>query len=446
MRKVKFLYILVITLFAFIVSLFFIKNKLISKYLDLAYRFRLIESKLESYGKSLVYNIEEYQNLRTLKKNISEINNEFIFDWNKIKVPWDKSKYNRIKAITVWEGNLVVGLYALEKQDTLPIFLYDKKKWVHLGENIKKTNNDKKKFQNVHVLHIHNEKLYAGIDGSVWSFDKNFWEKEKIEFGKKNISLSNEISAYSMESHKGYLYLGLLDNKKKSLANIFRFKNSKWEKIEFGINGELVDGIYELFSHTDGRLYASTISRSYNGASLYQLNLSQSLWKKIGGNGINGSWLNRGFSYGLSITSHNDYLVLTLNRNPITYGNFSSIWMYNGTEWFVAGNNKPPLIWGEVDNFNASISFKGLLIIGAGGKPAGNATIWALNRNKWELVGGRGKNNSWGENYPHSLTKDFRKSSSEHPYKFIKWDNTMVVGFGDAKNASVLWQLNIYDK
>ena len=59
-------------------------------------------------------------------------------------------------------------------------------------------------------------------------------------------------------------------------------------------------------------------------------------------------------------------------------------------EWFAVGNKNPPYIWNEVDNFNSSLSFNNILFVGAGGKPAGNATVWALNKNQWHMVGGKG--------------------------------------------------------
>ena len=146
------------------------------------------------------------------------------------------------------------------------------------------------------------------------------------------------------------------------------------------------------------------------------------------------------------MTSHKKLLFVTMNRHPKIYGKFSSIWAYDGNQWYAIGNKNPPKIWNEVDAFNTSLSFKDIFFIGAGGSPAGNASVWALNNNKWKLIGGKGVNQSWGLNFPHSLTKDFRNTSYEYPYRFIEFNNSMIVGFGDAINASTLWQLKFKTK
>ena len=48
-----------------------------------------------------------------------------------------------------------------------------------------------------------------------------------------------------------------------------------------------------------------------------------------------------------------------------------------------------------------------------------------------------------GLNFPHSLTEDFRNTSAEYPYRFVEFDDSMIVGFGDANNAATLWKLKV---
>ena len=57
-----------------------------------------------------------------------------------------------------------------------------------------------------------------------------------------------------------------------------------------------------MLSHTDGNLYASTVSKNKNSA-IFKLNTKTINWEHIGGNGINGSWINSGFNYGFSMSS-----------------------------------------------------------------------------------------------------------------------------------------------
>ena len=73
-----------------------------------------------------------------------------------------------------------------------------------------------------------------------------------------------------------------------------------------GIDKSSHDGIYEIFSHSDGKLYASTFSKSNKIVLVYQLDETNLKWKSIGGNGVNGSWINKGFNIGFSMTTHNN--------------------------------------------------------------------------------------------------------------------------------------------
>ena len=41
---------------------------------------------------------------------LSEVKDNMIFNWKELEVPWDKTKFDRTKALTIWNNNLVVGL------------------------------------------------------------------------------------------------------------------------------------------------------------------------------------------------------------------------------------------------------------------------------------------------------------------------------------------------
>ena len=417
------------------IPLLYLYPKIKYKYYDITKRFRLIESQLESYGKYLVSDLENYQNTRNPKKVLSEVKDNVIFNWKELEVPWDKTKFYRTRALTIYNNNLVVGLQG-NKLEGAYIYMYDTEKWTQLTAD----NNDGvwNELDKVFVLKVHNGELFAGINNTIWKLNKkNKWSLIKT-FENKNFPT---LAANSIESHKGYLYLGLTGK----ASSLYRMQDDIWENISSGLDEHPNDGIYEMLSHTDGNLYASNISVS-NSTVVYKLEEKNLKWTAIGGKGINASWINSSFTYGLSMSSHNKLLFVTMNRHPKIYGKFSSIWAYDGNQWYAIGNKNPPKIWNEVDNFNASLSYKDIFFIGSGGKPAGNATIWALSNNQWKLIGGKGVNDSWGSKFPNNLTNDFRNTSAEHPYRFVEFDNTMIVGFGDANNAATLWQLKIINK
>ncbi len=395
-------------------------------------RFRRLEEKANSYGRYLASDIETYQATRISDLHLPEIGSEREFKWRQINVPWDKSKYLKTKAITVCDNKLVVGLLG-EVPGSAAIYIFDGKRWEFLGSD--ETKSKWTNFNYVQDLSVHKGRLYAGINNSVWVFEKSRGWKT-VGQGESGFPWNADL-AYSILSHKEHLYLGVLGS-----SNVYRLVGSKWERVSNGLNRFAGHGIYELWSHSDGKLYA-TLAADYKSTVVFALDEKNSQWKAVGGEGINGSWISNGFRYGLSMSSYYGYLIVTMNRHPQVEGNFSSIWAFDGNEWYPLGNSNAPIIWGKLNNFNASISFKGVLIVGAGGHPAGNASVWALDQVQWVPIGGYGINNSWGRSYSHTLTDSFRHAVAEYPYRFVEWNNSVVVGFGDTLGAATLWQLKI---
>lgn len=417
------------------ISLLYVLHEVKYKYYETTKRIRLIESKLKSYGDHIVNDLETYQKTRKPNKVLSEVKDNIIFDWKELEVPWIKQKFTRTKALVVWNNNLVVGLQGnIEKGPST--YIYDKKKWTKLiADNNYDLWGD---LDEVFNFAVHDGKLFAGINYTLWMLNKeNKWSLIK-NFEDKNIP---RPSVYSMKSHNGYLYVGLTQKN----SSLYRMKDDVWENVSLGLDEHPNNGIYEMLSHTDGNLYASNIS-VLDSTVVYKFDEKNLKWSAIGGKGINSSWINSSFTKGLSLSSHKKLIFLTMNRHPKTYGNFSNIWAYDGNQWYAIGNKKPPKLWNEVDNFNSSLSFKDIFFIGSGGNPAGNATVWALNKNKWKLIGGKGVYNSWGANFTNTLTNDFRNTAYEYPYRFVEFDNSMIVGFGDASNAATLWQLRVMNK
>ena len=77
---------------------------------------------------------------------------------------------------------------------------------------------------------------------------------------------------------------------------------------------------------------------------------------------------------------------------------------------------------------------KNMMFIGVGGSPAGNSSVWVLDKNQWVLIGGKGVNNSWGLNFPHTIANNFRHTVEEYVYRFVEWNDSLIVGFGEGKH------------
>lgn len=94
-----------------------------------------------------------------------------------------------------------------------------------------------------------------------------------------------------------------------------------------------------------------------------------------------------------------------------------------------------------LNSFNALTFFENTLIIGCGGRPAGNARVYALNYDEWYQIGGDRINNSWSKNIFKSVNYPMtKKATTEYIYNFCIHDNTIITGFGASPNSGQVWQ------
>jgi hypothetical protein len=162
-------------------------------------------------------------------------------------------------------------------------------------------------------------------------------------------------------------------------------------------------------------------------------------WEKVGGDGVNGSWTFPGFTYALSFASHEGRLILSMNRHPMIEDDFSSIWSFDGQSWRPVGLGHIPALWGEMNNYNAVASYRGILLIGAGGFPAGNTSLWAMRDGRPELIGGRGVNGSWGRSDRDAFDW-LDDPDNNYVYRLVEWRGNLYVGFGDNPGSAELWR------
>ena len=426
----------ILILFAFAFLGFVAAPKIISKYENLTLRFRLAEEKLQSLGRLIARPIEVYQAQRGDADIIVSGNSiDELGFWEKLDTPWDEREFLKTKALSTYQNNIVVGLLG-QAPGTAAVYSYDGSSWKTLGLASEVQGWESLRY--VQVLQEFGGDLYAGIDNQVWKYSENANNWERVGGHGSSNPWGNDAT-YSLVVHKNNLYLGLMGDRPR----MFKFENDHWEEVSGGLPNSGASGIYETWSHTDGRLYSALAS--INGStSVYVYDDYEQVWDKIGGDGLNGSWISSGFSYGISFSSLNDWLILTSTRHPMTRGNFSSVWAYNGDEWFPVGASIAPIEWANTYSFNASVVIDDVLYVGSGGHPAGFVSVWQFNQDAWTLIGGRGVNGSWGEHYPHTLTGDLRNTAAEYPYRMIEWNGQMAIGFGDALGASQVYIYHPY--
>lgn len=349
--------------------------------LNFRHRFRLVEARLKSALEIIANPTITEQAGRSAEFECSEIEGT----WNRLK-RWPA--FSKTKAMCVHDNKLIVGLSGLSSE------IWSLEQDWNLLQAFPG-------FLSTNAISSHYGKIFAAVDRNLFTFYSDRWT-----------DLGNFPSEVYCLASFGDLYVGLIGD-----TRVFRF-DGHLREVSKGLPLEGFAGVYELWPH-DGQLYAGLISNA--GATLIY-RLDDDHWICVGGRGINNSWRSAGFTFALSFGSHQGRLIVTMNRNPLVHGHFSSIWAFDGANW------EPvcplvPSIWGEMDNYNATLSFRNNLFVGAGGAPPGNASVWHLQKN-WKRIG------QWRFN---------RFNQREYVYRLIEWDSMMIAGFGDGRGAAQVW-------
>jgi hypothetical protein len=231
--------------------------------------------------------------------------------------------------------------------------------------------------------------------------------------------------------------------KSRDQAAVFAYDGGRWEKIGGdGVRGSWNDrrytGVYELWPHTDGELYVGLIGRP-GPSAVHRYDGSR--WEQVAGDGLRDSWRNAGATHPFSFASYQGRLVVSMNRHPLIAGQFSSVWSFDGEAWRPVGVGRIPSAWGRMHNYNALAVYRDHLLIGAGGDPAGYASVWSLDGDGGlRQIGGAGLLGSWDGSDQRARVR--RVTSTEYVYRLVEWRDSVIAGFGTGRNMAQLWRLD----
>lgn len=410
---------------------------------DLRYRLQLMEIRQNSLGRLEAFAVEREQSVRgAARLGIPPGTSPFAGgEWEKIggagTVPGWPAGYSKTKALTVHRDHLYVGV-TRPNQGPVQVWRHDGKRWDQVGSAEKVA--DWARHSYVSALASDGTTLYAGIDDTVWAFDGIGGWRQIGGDGRAGSWPSGVFSnAYSLALYRGRLMAGMTGG---TQAAVYAYAGGAWEKIagggmRAGWDEDRYTGVYELWSHSDGYLYAGLTA---NPGPTAVFRFDGTRWDKIGGDGVRGSWRNPGFTYVLSFASLDGRLVISMNRHPLIEGNFSSIWAFDGREWQPVGLGNIPALWGQMHNYNALAAYRGRLVVGAGGHPAGNASVWEIDGGiRPVMVGGHGVLRSWGRPEPRGLDL-LHSGTSELVYRFVVWRGDLIAGFGDDPGSAQVWR------
>ena len=244
----------------------------------------------------------------------------------------------------------------------------------------------------------------------------------------------NYLGALTLCSYKNKLYTSLYPYSKQNTGSpILCHDGSKWEVV---IDKHPFWSIYELNVYK-GNLYGSTISKDFWGGHLLSLDVINKTWKTLGGNGLNNSWDK--IAILPRFTSNENGLYVAGNLPMHSSNSHPNIWGYIDNKWYKSP--KLPKKYTKFYSFNAIIFYKNRLIIGCGGRPAGNARVLVLDKNGWYQIGGDGIFSSWSKPKYNGLNKRmFSSSSCEYVYEFCIHNDDLYVGFGASMGNGQIWK------
>lgn len=366
---------------------------------------------------------------------------------------WQPGFFTRARAITVWRNLLVVGLDG-GKEGRAAIYAYNGKEWAQLGGN--NINGSWRHGIEVNTVTVHDDKLFVGLSSEkfgpqIWAYDNERWQMVAPGNGAA-WGPEHYFSVTSMISDGQRLLAGLSSkNVSRHTANsedeyfsrispVFEYQNGQWSKLGDGRTwgpDRIYECAYDMHRHSDGCVYLGFFGRYSNNGDVWKLTGQK--FERIGGSGLNDSW--DVSTNVLRLRSFGDDVVAVMNRQPMCPGDFSSVWIFRNGKWMPIGLGGIPHEWGWMNSFNALDVYKGRLIIGGGGRPAGKASTWFLDDNgAWQCFGGQGRRGSWS---PYQFRRKYKplstRNGAEYVYQFAEYNGQLIVGFGSSPGAAQIW-------
>jgi hypothetical protein len=233
---------------------------------------------------------------------------------------------------------------------------------------------------------------------------------------KRSVSASSTIGTD--------LYVGL--GNVLADAEVWMWDGSIWTKIGGdALNGSWDDQTYEqVYSMTnDGTNLYVGLGVTAGDAEVWRWDGVN--WTKIGGDAINSSWQVNTFEAvgALSFFGGNLYAGLG------TGGNDAEVWRWNGATWTKIGGDSLNSGWTTNFDYVSSMANDGTNLFVGIGVTATEAEVWSWNGATWTKIGGDAVGSSW--------TTDF-----ETVRALTYVGSTLYAGLGDGLNDAELWSWN----
>jgi hypothetical protein len=347
---------------------------------------------------------------------------------------WPANAAAKTKALAVYKDELCIGTLATDAAEA-QVWCYDRKQWRQIGGN--GVNHSWVRKEYVPFLEYFDGKLFAGVDHEIWAWDGKRWSL---------VGGMGDCISYSTEPFEGALYFGT----NNCGLRTFRYADHRFGEFALTDSARLARlskryvGIYTMTALAD-RMYIGTIARP-GSAAVFEFTRAGGL-EKVGGDGINNSWVNPGFNTIETLTTAGGCLVATMNRAPMTEQAITPVWCYRDGIWRPIARQTFPELWARQVEYYSGASPDGVLIVGSGAIEPGLATVWALSpQNAFVMIGGFGINGSWGSPLDNRMIDQWpwlryltRARPAEYPYRIKPWGDDLVVTFGAGAGLGQVW-------
>lgn len=245
-----------------------------------------------------------------------------------------------------------------------------------------------------------NSKLYVGSNIEEWTWDGATWTNITT-----TVTAKKRETVSSIANYKGQVLAGLGYEMYDPItyppgtddAELFLNQGTDWNKIGGdGINGSWSNrggsdyyyGVNSLYTNNND-IYAGLYGTA-GSAEVWKFN--GTTWTKIGGGGTNGSWSSGTYLGVYTLTMHNGQLIAGIGS---TTNGDSEVWSFNGTTWTKIGGDGVNSSWSNLKGISSLMSSGGDLYAGTFGNNISDGELWKYSGGSWTKIGGDGVNSSW---------------------------------------------------
>ena len=342
---------------------------------------------------------------------------------------WPASTYEQVTAFGYDGSNLYAGLGTTSGDGE--VWRYDGANWAKIGGDGANNSWASALGDSVNALFWDGSELLSGTydaggTGWVHSWDGTTWDVIGGDHVNKSWGFFGYSAVQVMQTYREHMYAGMGNT--AGSATVWQYDGSVWKIVGGqGINNSWAPSTYEYVASMasyKGKLYVglgSTASASVNDGEVWSWD--GMTWAKVGGGGTNSSWPFSASHYGevSSLAADSAYLYAGLGAA----GADGEVWRYDGSSWDKIGGDSLSGGWTNYAEGATAMGFFGGDLFAGLGRGVGDGEVWKWNGMTWSKVGGDGLAGSWANSYAIE--------------SMVSYGSKICVGLGNITGSAAVW-------